>query len=524
MNRTIFTKLVKLHILTPGGICTLLGSFFRDGISLMALMRFAAKYYPKHCALAYKDKRLNYKEFYDHTQRLAKLLYCDHSLKTGMCVGLLCRNHITMALLLPALSRLGVKVKLLNTDISPVKLKGQVERNKINLLIYDAELKENRVPTDLPCETRESEELYKEIFDNTHGSCGKREVECSVPRSTSHHSLGTDVRIPRIRRGGEISVFTGGSSGRSKEAPRKMSVGQFLPPFYALLEQLRLDEYDSVLLALPVYHGFGLATLIMSLVMGKKVCLMSHFDAKTALKTIADEKIEVVPVVPAMLARLWQINEATTIMKTVKCIISGGDRLDKKWADITQKHLGNVLFNLFGTSEAGFFMIASPDDLSRNEEVPIGRPISGVKCKVDNIDSHGIGSLWVRSGWAMISLKNKWQDTGDLVYCDGKGCYFYRGRSDNMVVCGGENVYPENVEKVINSHPEVINSMVSPAQDTDFGTVLNAKVELKPDSTLLPDTLKVWLQPRLTRAEMPHHITITTIRTLNSGKIDRKED
>lgn len=503
MNRTIFSKLVKLHILTPGGIGKLLGSFIKDGISLMALMRFAAKYYSECCALVYKDKQLTYKEIYNISQCLAKLLYRDFDLKAGMCVGLLCRNHITMALLLPALSRLGVRVKLLNTDIAPVKFKEQVERNRINLLIYDAELKENRITADLPCETRESENLYKEIFESAQD---------------------IDVKLPRIRRGGEISVFTGGSSGRSKEAPRKMSVGQFLPPFYALLEQLRLDEHNSVLLALPVYHGFGLATLIMSLVMGKKVCLMSHFNAHNALEIIADEKIEVVPVVPAMLARLWQLEDAPALMKTVKCIISGGDRLDKKWAEKTHEHLGNVLYNLFGTSEAGFFMIASPEDIANNKEVPIGRPIRGVECKVENTDSHGIGSLWVRSGWAMISLKNKWQNTGDLVYRDSKGCYFYRGRSDNMVVCGGENVYPENVEKVINSHPEVINSIVFPTQDTDFGTAISAKVELRPDSTLLPDALKAWLKTRLTRAEMPHHITITTISTLNSGKIARKED
>lgn len=503
MNRTVFSKLVKLHILTPGGIGILLGSFVKDGISLMALMRFAAKYYPERCALVHKDKQLTYKEIYNLSQRLAKLLYRDFDLKVGMCVGLLCRNHITMALLLPALSRLGVRVKLMNTDIALNLLEEQVETHKIGLLIYDAELKEMKISANLHCQMQKSEDLYRDIINNIHGA---------------------DVKLPRIRRGGEISVFTGGSSGRSKEAPRKMSVGQFLPPFYALLEQLRLDERDSVLLALPVYHGFGLATLVMSLLMGKKVCLMRHFDADEALKTIANEKIEVVPLVPAMLARLWQIDDAPALMKTVRCIISGGDRLDKKWAEKTHEHLGKVLYNLFGTSEAGFFMIASPDDIANNEEVPIGRPIRGVKCKVENTDSHGVGSLWVRSGWAMISLKNKWQNTGDLVYRDSEGCYFYRGRSDNMVVCGGENVYPENVERVINSHPEVINSMVYSVADPQFGTVLNAKVELKPDSTLTSETLKEILRPQLSRAEMPHHITITAISLQNSGKIARKSN
>ena len=269
MNRTIFSKLVNLHIITPGGLGTLLWSFFKDGVSLMALLRFAAKHYPERCAIVDENKRLTYKEIYELAQRLAKLLYRDYGLKTGMCVGVLCHNHIAMALLLPALSRLGVRVKLLNTDIAPIRLKEQVERNDINLLIYDAELKEERIPAQLPCEMRECEDLYREIIGNAQTF---------------------DVKLPRIGRGGEISVFTGGSSGRSKEAPRQMSVGQFLPPFYALLEQLRLDERDSVFLSLPVYHGFGLATLIMSLVMGKKVCLQSHFDADKALKIISKER------------------------------------------------------------------------------------------------------------------------------------------------------------------------------------------------------------------------------------------
>ena len=203
MNSAIFSKLTKLHILTPRGICRLLGAFFRDGVSLMALTRFSAKYYPGRCALVSEGKRLTYKEIYSYSHRLAQLLYRDYALKSGMCVALLCHNHIAMALLLPALSRLGVSVKLLNTDIVPDKLREHVERQKISLIICDHELKVQRVPNDLPCEMLESEDLYQTISDNTQD---------------------IHVKLPRITRGGEISVFTGGSSGRSKEAPRKMSI------------------------------------------------------------------------------------------------------------------------------------------------------------------------------------------------------------------------------------------------------------------------------------------------------------
>jgi acyl-CoA synthetase (AMP-forming)/AMP-acid ligase II len=90
-----------------------------------------------------------------------------------------------------------------------------------------------------------------------------------------------------------------------------------------------------------------------------------------------------------------------------------------------------------------------------------------------------------------------------------------------MVVCGGENVYPENVERVINAHPDVLASLVFPVSDSQFGTVLNAHVELIPDSSLTPDELKSWLYSRLSRAEMPHFISIQPINISETGKKTR---
>ena len=502
MNRTVLSKLVRLNIITPGGICRLAKCFVQDGVSLMALMRFSAHYYPNRCALVSDDGRFTYRELFELAQRLTRVLHSDYGLEAGASVGMMCRSHLMATLLLPALSRLGVRIKLINIDIAPSKLIDFVKNNHIKLLICDTELKDTRIPDGLSCTVRETEDLFLAISNKDHDK---------------------DTSLPCIKRGGEISVFTGGSSGKHKEAARRMSIFQFLPPFFALLRDLHIDERDSVFLPLPLYHGFGLSTLIISLLMGKKVCLAKHFDADKALKIISEEKIDVLPVVPAMLARMWQTDNAPMLMKTVKCVICGGDRLDRKWIDLTTRHLGKIIYNLFGTTEAGFFMLATPQDLLRHEEVTIGRPICGVKCKVENIDSDGIGSLWVRSSWAMIGMKDKWQNTGDMVHCNAEGYYFYRGRSDKMIVCGGENVYPEDVEKVINGHPEVVNSIVFPTADPLFGTVLNAKVELMPHSTISPDEIRTWLNSRLSRAEMPHQIFIQPISISETGKTLRNK-
>lgn len=477
MGRTLWNKLRKLHLLTPGGLYRVCQCFWHEGVTLMALLRFAAHYYPLRTALVADGERLNYQELYQQCLKLAHRLHHEEGLRKGMCVGLRCRSQLTTTLLLPALSRLGVKVKLISTDISEGKMDELLAQGHVDRIMEDASA------------------------------------------SLNPPMRGDEGGLPRIWRGGDLTVLTGGSGGKRKEASRRMSVFQFLPPL-ALLEELRIDERESVFIPLPLYHGFGLATLIVALLMGKKTCLMSRFDAEEALQLIADERIEVLSLVPAMLARLWQTNGATEALQTVKCIISGGDRLDKKWADITRRHLGDVLFNLYGTSEAGFFMIASPEDLARFDEVPIGHPIRGVRCKVEDVDSDGTGTLWVRSGWAMTSRKNLWQNTGDRV-CLRDGCYFHRGRIDNMVVCGGENVYPEHVEEVLNGHPDVVASIVRPAPDERFGTVLHAQVELKAGACPSTDGLREWLRPRLTRAEMPHEILIGPIGTTDTGKRKR---
>ena len=526
---TIIAKLARLHIITPRGLATLAGSFMSEGVSIMALLRFAARYYPDRCAVVEGERRLTYEQMYARACRLARILLADYGLKAGMRVALMCRNHVTLTLLLPALSRLGVAVKLLNTGMAARELHDLVGIKGVDLLVVDAEL--NAVAEGVPCTVVETDALAVAAFDDDR--------RAAVP-------------LPRTCRGGDISVFTGGSGGRHKEAPRKMRIAQFLPPLFALLERINIDAYDSVCLPLPLYHGFGLATLVVSLLMGKKVCLMKRFDTAEALRLIDCEKVEVLPVVPAMLARLWQCGEAPAALRSVKCVISGGDRLDRRLVDVTTEHLGHVVYNLYGTSEAGFFMLATPADLLAGGEVTIGRPICGVRCKVVGGDDT-VGELWVRSGWAMTGLRCRWQNTGDLVSRDADGYYYYRGRKDNMVVCGGENVYPEAVERVINEHPAVVASRVVPVHDPQYGTVLTATVELAPStaptaasavpaSPLLPtsasvpappllpsaasvsaslltsDALREWLRPRLSRAEMPHTITIAPVSTTTTGK------
>ena len=493
---TILSILYRLHIISPKGIFVWAKSLIYEGISLMALLRFAAHFYPQHCAITDEKQSLSYQELYIRTRQLTEILHTEYHLQPEVSVALLGRNSLILTLLLHALSRLGIRTTLLSTDLGTEQITADLQKHHYHLIIYDSDLKQ--IPTELPCIAFTTEKINDILLDK-HSQIKKR-------------------KLPKIWRGREIIIHSGGTSGKFKTIARRPSVTSFLPPLLALLRDIRIYQYERVLISLPFYHGFGLSTLIISLLMGKKICLQKRFDAIKTLETIQREQIEVMPIVPAMLSRFWQIENAKEKMKSLRCLISGGDRLPKSLIDTTHKEIGEVIFNLYGTSEAGFFMLANPKELASFKDTTLGKPIRGVDCKVKDCNRQGIGTLWVRSRWAMRGLRNQWQNTGDLVSQNSEGYFFHHGRVDRMVVCGGENVQPEHIEQVLLSHPMIIAARAFTIPDPNFGNVIHTEIECTPKTTLTEATLLDWLRPQLSRAEMPHSIHFKTIEMLSTGK------
>ncbi len=495
-NEAILSILYRLHIISPKGLFVWAKSLIVEGISLMALLRFVAYFYPQRCAVIDDCQSLTYQELYTRTRQLAQILHTKYHLQPKTRVALIGRNSLTLTILLHALSRLGIHTTLLSTDLGTEQITAALQKRHYQLFIYDEELKQ--VPIETPCTAVTTETLNNILLHKT--------------------SLTKKRKLPKIWRGGEITIHSGGTSGNFKSIARRPSVTSFLPPLLALLHNIRIYEYKSVLISLPFYHGFGLSTLIISLLMGKKVCLQKRFDAIKTLEIIQREQIEVMPIVPAMLSRFWQIENAKEKMKSLRCLISGGDKLPKCLIDMTHQQIGEVLFNLYGTSEAGFFMLANPKELASFEETTLGKPIQGVDCKIKNLNEEGIGTFWVRSRWAMHGKQNQWQNTGDLVSQNSEGYFFHHGRADRMVVCGGENVQPEHIEQVLLSHPMIIAARAFNVPHPDFGNVIHTEIECTPKATLTEVTLLDWLRPQLSRAEMPHSIRFKTIEMLSTGK------
>jgi acyl-CoA synthetase (AMP-forming)/AMP-acid ligase II len=163
------------------------------------------------------------------------------------------------------------------------------------------------------------------------------------------------------------------------------------------------------------------------------------------------------------------------------------------------------LFNLYGTSEAGFCIMGTPDSLSRKPE-SIGKPVRGVHARIVNesdqeVGEKRVGRLCIRSAWT--TSRRSWIETGDVAYRDGEGDIFLCGRVDDMIVSGGENVYPIELENVLLQHPDVDSAAVVGIPDAEFGQRLKAVVVPKRAASLDPSALLDWLKSRVARYQMP---------------------
>jgi acyl-CoA synthetase (AMP-forming)/AMP-acid ligase II len=502
---TLLQKLHDTRLLTVPGLCRLLESLLTTGINLMTLLRVAAKLHRGRTAVVDEEERLTYPELWRQAETLAGALHAGHGIRRGQRVAVACRNHAAAVKAVFALSRLGAHVFLVNPEMSADQLRSLEEHFRFDFYVYDEPLAAVFAATPLRAKSLPSYHPSESSIDGL--------ATRARPRT---------VRLKKVP-SGNIVVMTGGTTGKPKAASRRPSVLDFLPPFVALLTQIHLDRYRTVYVATPLYHGFGLAALLMGVVLGAEMHLTRRFDAARSCDLIARHRIEVVTLVPLMLQRM--LNWSPAALASLRCIITGGALLNPTLARESLAKLGPTLFNLYGTSEGGFAIMAKPEQLARKPE-SIGRPVRGACARIldesnREVGERSVGRLCVRSTWT--TNKANWIETGDLAYRDPEGDIVLCGRVDDMIVSGGENVYPIELENALLQHPDVGVVAAIGIADPEFGQRLKAVVTPKPGGTLDREALLIWLKPRVARHQMPAVLEVRDeLPYTPLGKIDKK--
>jgi fatty-acyl-CoA synthase len=502
---TLIRQLHRIDLLTITGLLRLVEALLTTGVNLMAMLRITAKLHPHRIAVIDDQGQLSYTELWHQAESLAVALHLDYGIQRKQRVAIACRNHAAAIKAIFAASRLGTHVFLLNPEMSTEQLLALEKSRNFDFYVYD--------------------EPLAPVFETPLLS--HKALPAYHPTNNSIDRITTVDNPRRIQlrkvKTGNIIVMTGGTTGQPKSAGRKPSIFNFLPPFFALLTQVKLDRYKSVYIATPIYHGFGVASLIMGVALGVTMYFTSRFQADRSAELIEKHQIEVITLVPLMLQRMLQLNSGA--MASLRCIISGGALLNPTLTQETFDRLNARLFNMYGTSEAGFCIMATPEVLA-HKPGSIGKAVQGVRAKVTNdlnqiVGDTVIGRLSIQSAWT--TNQKSWVETGDLAYRDPDGDLFLCGRVDDMIVSGGENVYPIELENILIQHPDIDAVGVIGIPDQEFGQRLKAVVRIKPAARLDQLTLRTWLKPRISRHQMPATIEFRDeLPYTPLGKLDKK--
>ncbi len=502
----LLCALFHLGLLTPSGLIRLFGEINKNGINLMLLFTTAGSRNRDRIALVDDRQTISYAALQQQCEQLACRLRERYKLEKGQNVALLCKNHASLVQSLFAVSRAGANVYLVNHSISQSQFNRLVAKQPFDLVIYDNEFSEkldqspfenNRIPS------------YHETAPSINSLTAERVAEWKLPRASS----------------GNISLLTGGTTGTPKEIMHQPSIFRFLAPFNGLIGRLQLLNYRTAFVATPIFHGYGIAVLLAFMALGKKVVLQDRFDAAKACALIEKQQVEVITVVPLMIHQLLKTDVES--LRSLACIASGGARLDTSVVSRVQNRLGNVLYNLYGTSETGLNLIATPNDLARHANT-LGKKIAGGKLNVrrngKKASAGEIGQFCMCNKWSMDSARKQWINTGDIGYRNKHGDYFLLGRADDLIVSAGNNIYPEQVEKVVTQHPGIQDAIVVGESDAHHGQVLTGFVQLHENAVLTEHALKIWLGSHLSPFEIPRTIKfVESLPYTAVGKPDRKK-
>jgi acyl-CoA synthetase (AMP-forming)/AMP-acid ligase II len=479
------------------------------GQSMAALGVIAAIRYPDRAAVISGDHQLTYAELDRRCERIAAGLHAQYTIVAGSKVAVLCRNHIGFLEATLAASRIGADVLFVNTEFAPPQLKSVLERHQPDLLVHDPEF---AVPAELPAVVASPTGL-DELAES-------RAAGASAPPTPGH-----------------ITILTSGTTGTPKAAPRVPTALGLAGLTASALSRFGVRSGEPVVIGPPLFHGLGLLTSMLALFLGAPLVLRPRFDAVTLLEDVQTTRAGAVVAVPVMLRRLLELGPeaiAEYDLRSLRAVISGASQLGVPLAERFIEQFGPVLCDAYGSSEVGIATIANSADLL-DAPGTVGRPCLGSSIRILDDQDREVptgttgrifaGGGLVFGGYSDGSRKtvvDGRMSTGDLGHLDKAGRLFVDGREDDMIVSGGENVYPVEVEECLAAHPAVAEAVVTGVPDDDFGQRLVAYVVLREPAT--EDELIAHVKANLARYKTPRQIVILDEFPRNAtGKVLRSK-
>jgi len=446
----------------------------------------------------------------------------------GDGVAVLARNHRWFLVSVYGAAKVGARIILLNSEFSGPQIKEVSEREGGKVIIYDDE--------------------YTAAVSQSQPELGKLRA-LGVNPDKAETSGSTDETLeeliartgtqppPKASKHSSIIILTSGTTGTPKGANR--SAPPSLTPIGGVLSSVPFKAKEVTSLPAPMFHALGFLHATIAMTLGSTLVLRRRFKPATVLADIEKNKVTAIVVVPVMLSRMLDELEKTTPkpdLSSLRIVFVSGSQLGAELATRALKDLGPVIYNLYGSTEVAYVTIAGPQDLSINPAT-VGPVVKGMKVKI--LDDNGnelprgeVGRIFVGNffpfqgytGGGGKQIIDGLLSSGDVGYFDDNDLLYVSGRDDEMIVSGGENVFPAEIEDLVSGHPEVVEATALGVEDKEWGHRLRCFVVKVEGSSIDEDTIKAYVKDNLARYKVPREVVFLDELPRNpTGKILKRE-
>lgn len=512
------------------GVGVSLRSLLHERQSPSLVYRIHAANKPDETALVWRDERLTWRQLDERIDRVAYAL-SRRGLRRGQSVLLMMRNRSEFVQVQAACTRLGAPAVSVSWRSTEEELTYLANHCGARFLATEHDL--------LPVVLRALPRL---------GALAKERIVCAGERAKGTLCFDDLIleRAPKVddNLSGEDSavvVYTSGTTGKPKGAVRKFPKDAFVAAMsFIAATPMRVD--DVHLVACPLYHSTAFGFAALTHLLGGTVVLLDEFKPETFLEAVERHRVTTTAVVPTMLHRIVSQGPELAMshdVRSLRAVFSGGAPLPAQLALEFMDRFGDVVFNFYGATETGLVTLATPADL-RAAPGTIGRALDGNDIRL--LDAAGapvpageVGELFVKNallvagyhadeGATRASMNRGYFSVGDLARRDAEGRYFMEGRKRDMIISGGVNVYPAEVEGILAQYPGVAEVAVVGVPDQEWGERVRAFVVCKPGASLDEGALKAWARERLAGPKVPRDWRLVDTLPRNAtGKVLKRE-
>lgn len=483
---------------------------------------------PRRTALIDEIGELTYGELHQRSNALARALR-ELGVSEGDSVAIMCRNHRGFVDTTVAAAKLGADIVYLNTAFAGPQLVDVLEREGPQVVVHDEEF------TDLLEKAEVKTRVLAWVDDATDGS-----LEDLIQKGIE---AGDDSELDPPDRHSRIIILTSGTTGTPKGAPRNEAG---IDAAVSLLSRLPLRYGWRTHIVAPLFHTWGLAHLMLGMLLGSTVVIRRKFEPEPALEVTQKHRCDSMVVIPVMLQRiLAQEDEILDKydLSTLKVVAASGSALPGSLATTWMDRYGDNLYNIYGSTEVAYASIATPRDL-REAPSSAGKPPHNTIVKIFDEDGKEVprgetGRIFVGNsmlfegytGGGNKDVIDGLMSSGDVGKFGDDGRLYIDGRDDEMIVSGGENVFPKEVEDCLVGHEAVAEAAAVGVDDDDYGKRLRAFVALREGQKATEDELKDHVKANLARYKVPREIVVldelprnATGKVLKRDLVDYDED